>query len=271
MNELALFAGTGGGLLGGSLLGWRTLCGVEINPYCASVLAARQNDGLLPPFPIWDDVCTFDGKPWRGIIDVVSGGFPCQDISVAGRGEGITGPRSGLWREMARIVGEVRPRYVFVENSPAIVTRGLGVVLGDLAALGYDARWTVLGAADVGAPHQRERLWIVAHLNGLRESQPQGRKPDQWGRLGDSPKKIVSDPHQPRLEERQLRAGISPGKGCNDHWQNASLDDWWVTEPDLVRVVHGVPARVDRISALGNAQVPQCAAAAWRILTGPMK
>lgn len=169
MNELALFSGVGGGILGGHLLGWRTVCAVEIEPYPASVLLARQNDGILPPFPVWDDVSTFDGRPWRGIVDVVSGGFPCQDISVAGKGAGITGKRSGLWSEMARIIGEVRPQFVFVENSPALITRGLGTVIGDLAALGYDFRWTVLGAADVGAPHQRDRLWIVAHASdGIR-------------------------------------------------------------------------------------------------------
>ncbi len=170
MHELALFAGAGGGILGGHLLGWRTICAVEWEPYAAGVLLARQNDGLLPPFPIWDDVRTFDGRPWRGLVDVVSGGFPCQDISVAGKGAGIDGERSGMWAHMARIVGDVRPRYVFVENSPALVTRGLGRVLGDLAALGYDCRWTVLGAADVGAPHQRDRLWLVA--NALRHGQP---------------------------------------------------------------------------------------------------
>ena len=106
MNELALFAGAGGGILGGKILGWRTVCAVEWEPYPASVLCARQNDGLLPPFPIWDDVQTFDGKPWKGIIDVVSGGFPCQDISSAGQGAGIGGERSSMWKHMARIIGE---------------------------------------------------------------------------------------------------------------------------------------------------------------------
>ena len=161
MNELALFAGAGGGILGGHLLGWRTVCAVEWEPYPASVLCARQNDGLLPPFPIWDDVQTFDGRPWQGIVDVVSGGFPCQDISAAGKGAGIDGERSGMWKEMARIIHEVRPRFVFVENSPMLTSRGLGVVLGDLASMGFDAKWGVLGAADVGAPHQRDRIWIV--------------------------------------------------------------------------------------------------------------
>jgi len=162
MNELALFAGAGGGILAGELLGWRCICAVEFEPYCAAVLAQRQNDGVFPACPIWDDVRTFDGRPWRGRVDVVSGGFPCQDISAAGKGAGISGERSGLWAEFARIIGEVRPRFAFVENSPALTSRGLDRVLGDLAALGYDAEWGVLGAADVGAPHQRDRIWIVA-------------------------------------------------------------------------------------------------------------
>ena len=200
MNELALFAGAGGGILAGKLLGWRTVCAVEWEPYPASVLCARQNDGLLPTFPVWDDVQTFDGRPWQGIVDVISGGFPCQDISVAGKGAGINGTRSGMWTHMARIIGEVRPRFVFVENSPALLTRGLGVVLGDLAALGYDCRWTVLGAADVGAPHQRDRFWLVAHANSLRELQPQGGISDQWRRIGDCGAE-VADAYGERFQE----------------------------------------------------------------------
>jgi DNA (cytosine-5)-methyltransferase 1 len=165
MNELALFAGAGGGILGGKLLGWRTVCAVERDAYAAQVLAQRQNDGCLEPFPIWSDVCSFDGRPWRGIVDVVSGGFPCQDISSAGKGAGLDGERSGLWREMARIVGEVRPSHVLVENSPMLTLRGLGTVLGDLASLGFHASWGVLAASDVGAPHRRERIWIAAHTD----------------------------------------------------------------------------------------------------------
>lgn len=147
MNELGLFAGAGGGLLASRLLGWRTVCAVELDAHCQRVLAQRQRDGMLDPFPIWDDVRTFDGRPWRGLVDVISGGFPCQDISSAGARAGITGERSGLWREFARIIREVRPGYVFVENSPDLVTRGLGVVLGDLAALGFDARWELATSA----------------------------------------------------------------------------------------------------------------------------
>jgi DNA (cytosine-5)-methyltransferase 1 len=168
LREMALFAGAGGGILGGKLLGWETVCAVEWEPYPCGVLIARQNEGILSPFPIWDDVQTFDGRPWRGLVDVVSGGFPCQDISAAGKGAGITGERSGMWSHMARIIGEVRPRFAFVENSPMLTSRGLGTVLGDLAELGYDAEWCVLGADDAGAPHRRKRIWILAHTTSER-------------------------------------------------------------------------------------------------------
>lgn len=163
LRELALFAGAGGGILGGKLLGWRTICAVERDAYAAQVLAQRQNDGILEPFPIWSEVCSFDGRPWRGLVDIVSGGFPCQDISCAGRGAGIDGEKSGLWKEMSRIIGEVRPEYVFLENSPLLTRRGLGTVLGDLAEMGFDAEWGVLGASDIGASHKRERIWIMAY------------------------------------------------------------------------------------------------------------
>ncbi|MGQ1309366.1 DNA cytosine methyltransferase [Acinetobacter baumannii] len=165
MNELALFAGAGGGVLASYLLGWRTVCAVERDAYAAQVLAQRQNDGILEAFPIWSDITTFDGKPWQGIVDVISGGFPCQDISSAGKGAGIEGERSGLWSEMARIIGEVRPRYVFVENSPMLVSRGLTRVISDLAKMGYDAQWARFSASNFGAPHIRDRIWIVAYTD----------------------------------------------------------------------------------------------------------
>ena len=297
MNELALFAGAGGGILGGKLLGWRTVCAVECEPYAAAVLCARQNDGLLPPFPVWDDVRTFDGKPWRGLVDVVSGGFPCQDISAAGKGAGITGERSGLWREMARIIGEVRPRFAFVENSPALTRRGLGVVLGDLAELGYDARWGVLGAVDAGAPHKRNRIWIVANAmhewHGWREQQPQGSEGANdvadarhlcgrdWPKSGQAKStsttgcsKILGNSKCARLERANNFCGASESKQKPKKISSTSAPDfsgipraaWWATEPDLGRVAHGVAARVDRLKAIGNGQVPAVAALAWETL-----
>ena len=296
LNELALFAGAGGGILGGQLLGWRTVCAVELEPYPASVLCARQNDGLLPPFPIWDDIQTFDGKPWRGIVDVISGGFPCQDISAAGKGAGIDGERSGMWKHMARIICEVRPKFAFVENSPMLTSRGLGRVLGDLAEMGFDAKWGVLGAADIGANHQRDRIWIVAKWRG-QLPHAQHEKIRRWEQQQEGVKKS----HVPNTSNNRC------GKWANEykHWeQNAtpnagtygeekSLADtdsaqrqrnkcafgshtkhtnigssgWWETEPNVGRVADGVASRVDRLKAIGNGQVPLCAAIAWKILS----
>ena len=330
MNELALFAGVGGGILGGKLLGWLTVCAVENNPYAASVLVARQNDGSLPPFPVWDDVRTFDGLPWRGVVDMVSGGFPCQDISVAGKGAGIDGERSGLWGEMARIVGEVRPRFVFVENSPMLCSRGLGRVLGDLAALGFDAEWCVLGADDTifhsGNPcayHVRKRIWVLGYserngretrrndnaghdgaitaANGEhpvaladtaclgrtarrteragqrgasesggggssipdpdRQRQPQQERgvENERRRTGDGDCQIP-DPYDTRREEQRLAI-----TGATQH-PAVECGGWWDIEPAVGRVAHGVANRVDRLKAIGNGQVPDVAALAFKTL-----
>ena len=320
MNELALFAGAGGGILGGHLLGWRTVCAVEWEPYAACVLAARQNDGILPPFPIWDDVQTFDGRPWRGIVDVVSGGFPCQDISAAGRGAGIDGERSGMWSHMARIIGEVRPRYVYVENSPMLTSRGCYRVLGDLAEMGFDARWGVVSAAAVGAPHKRDRIWIVANSISSRAGsfcreigadrgrntgghepalrQAYGTNGADW--VGTASKTQSDDLAYAKClgwEKRTAKRRTYCDKeradnfgDCNSQMADAngtqckgiqfterattqhsdvSGAGWWSTEPDVGRVAHGVAARVDRLKAIGNGQVPLVAATAWRILNDP--
>lgn len=159
MNELALFAGAGGGLLASWLLGWRTVCAVEADGYRRSVLMARQDDGCLHPFPIWDDVRTFDGLPWRGRIDVVSGGFPCQAYSSAARGRNTA---DDLWPEMRRIVAEVAPRYVFAEN---VARRAIDAAADDLEAMGYQTRCIVLSASDLGGDHVRRRYWLLAHAD----------------------------------------------------------------------------------------------------------
>jgi DNA (cytosine-5)-methyltransferase 1 len=242
MNELALFAGAGGGILGGHLLGWKTVCAVEQDTYAASVLVARQNDGTLPPFPIWDDVCTFDGKAWKGIVEVVSGGFPCQDISVNGKGYGLEGERSGLWSEMQRICREVGPETIFVENSPMLVSRGLATVLWDLADMGYDAKWGCISADDMGAPHRRERIWIVAHSNSV-------------GRKGN-------------LCKQQIRSAKPSVQGSFAGTFQRWID---IPEPYGLRSSNGVAFGMDRIRCLGNGQVPRVAAAAFNILSGGIK
>lgn len=270
LRTLHLFAGAGGGILGDLLLGHRPICAVEIEPYCQQVLSARQKDGFLPWFPIYNDVATFDGRPWRGLVDVVSGGFPCQDISSAGKGAGITGERSGMWKEMARIIGEVRPRYVLVENSPVLTSRGLGVVLGDLAALGYDAEWGVLGAVHAGAPHQRERIWICANSNGFTngvEHAHEEKRNDHNGTISD-----VADTRKKRLQPTQEigqlgRFGftVNGHRGGGGSGQSTAAI-WWQSEPNVGRVAHGVAARVDRLKAIGNGQVPAVVRLAWHTL-----
>ena len=232
MNELHLFAGAGGGILGGMLLGHTCVCAVEIEQYPRKVLLQRQRDGILPRFPIWDDICTFDGKPWRGRVDVVCGGFPCQDISAAGKGAGIEGERSGLWGEMARIIGEVRPSYVFVENSPLLVGRGLARVLGDLAKMGFDATWGIVGADAAGLPHHRARLWLVADANGIQRGKSQ---------RGQGALRLPFRVEPPAVGE-------------------------WIPEPAILGENHGVAAIVDRCKAIGNGQVPAVAALAWGLL-----
>ena len=167
MNELALFAGGGGSILAGKIFGWRTVCAVEIDPGARQILLNRQRD-VLERFPIWDDIRTFDGRAWRGKIDVVTGGFPCQDISQCGNGAGIDGERSGLWVEMARVICEVMPSLVVVENSPMLTARGLGRVLADLARMGMDARWGVFRASTAGAAHHRSRIFMVAYPNSAK-------------------------------------------------------------------------------------------------------
>lgn len=240
MNELALFAGAGGGILGGHLLGWRCMCAVECDKYARNVLLARQQDGCLPKFPIWDDVRTFDGKPWRGVVDVVSGGFPCQDISSAGKGAGIEGARSGLWKEMARIVGEVRPHYAFVENSPLLIRRGLTTVLSDLAEMGYDAVWGIVSAADCGASHERKRLWVLASDTNCIRPQRGNRQ----------------EPCKKRGRLLAILAACKVFPRC--------IDD--IPKPWICRSGERLPNRVDRTRAIGNAQVPIVAATAWRRL-----
>ena len=247
MNELALFAGAGGGILGGKLLGWRTVCAVEIDAFARSVLLARQREGFLAAFPIWDDVTTFDGRPWNGFVDVVSGGFPCQDISAAGTGGGIRAERSGLWAEFARIIGEVQPRFVWVENSPVLIVRGLDVVCGDLAALGYDATWGVVGAQAAGAPQMRDRIWILAYANGLGRDQMQ-----EVAAMVKTPCTETGDEWNGRSvgDLRKLRGGLRP-----------------IADDHLLGVAERHPRGVEqRFRVVGNTQVPAVVRLAWGLL-----
>ena len=234
MRELSLFSGAGGGLLGTHLLGWRPVGYVEFNDYCQRVIRQRIIDGILPNAPIFGDIRTFISEgyaaSYQGMVDVITGGFPCQPFSNAGKQLGADDPRN-MWPSTIDAIRIIRPRYCLLENVAALVTNPyFGTIQGDLAESGYCVRWRRLSAAEVGAPHQRDRLWIMAHTDHAR------------------------------LEERER---------CTEaRWARTTIDgrDWWAVEPDLGRVATGVAHRVDRLKAIGNGQVPAVVAAAWHLL-----
>lgn len=200
---------------------------VEIDDYARRVLEKHW-----PDVPRWDDVRTFPPDDGDWSVDVLCGGFPCQDISVAGKGAGIAGARSGLWSEFNRIIRVLRPKYVIVENVPALTFRGLGRVLGDMAESGYNAEWKCIPVCDFSLPHIRERVWIVAYRHGERKLQP------GWG-----------------LEYK--RRWISDrGKAI----------DWILSRGGVLRSFDGIPARLDRVKCLGNAVVPQVAEFIGRLI-----
>ncbi len=272
MNELALFAGAGGGILASKLLGWKTVCAVERDRYARSVLLARQNDGILDPFPVWDDVRTFDGKPWRGLVDVVSGGFPCQDISIAramfGR-SGLAGKRSGLVYEMLRIVDQVRPRYVFGENSPELEKNGIDEISKHLREIGYSCRYCVLGADDAGGLHRRKRLWFLAYTNS--EGLERYSRDAYSGKPGEKTRQ-APDAAVCRCPFCGYRMATDDRYGCpNCNGEGFDYSDCWQEIlPGITGMADGVAHRVDRLRAIGNGQVPAVAASAWVMLHGTL-
>ncbi|WP_374029798.1 DNA cytosine methyltransferase [Bdellovibrio bacteriovorus] len=365
LNGLDLFTGIGG--LTDALSPWVhpvTYC--ERDRYAQSVLLSLMASGTIVNAPIWDDVSSLDPQFFNlQPIDIIYGGFPCQDISTAGAGAGLEGKRSGLFFEIVRLVRELRPRFVFLENVPAITVRGLDRVLMEFNALGYDCRWTIVSAAEFGAPHLRERWFLLAHANGDRgglESRgisgssrknstftfPSGSKLTIAG--PNDPEQLVSrtiryvenalaDPVSeglsPQWNSRRISAPSSEGPsaelkrggrapagnvanpeserfgktwgnksdgstersgGCSSQMANAesvrshegrhgfgtspadSISNfgsehfggipWWAVEPNVGRVAHGIPHRVDRIKGLGNAVVPLQAREAFKRLSG---
>jgi len=226
MRVLDLFAGIGGFSLGLERAGMRTVGFCEIDPYCRRVLARHW-----PNVPCHDDIRTF--RPPAGSADVVCGGFPCQDISFAGGGAGLAAPRSGLWTEFARIIGAIRPRFAIVENVAALLGRGMGGVLGDLAGIGYDTEWSVVSACSLGAPHVRRRVFIVAYPNGQH-----GRE-RIWNSLA---------------QEGGALQTINGGPRYRPGWRA-----WLANPSELYGGANGLPQGMERNRALGNAIVPQIA------------
>lgn len=245
MKTMHLFAGVGGGILCDLILGHTPVVAVEWDAYACKALRERAKDGWFPGLRVWEgDVRLFDPSEYAGVVDCIHAGFPCTDVSTAGKQAGV-GPetRSGLYREVLRIAGVVRPQYLFLENVAAIVANGLGTVLGDLAALGYSAEWTCLRASDVGAAHARDRWWLLAYAECIAFNK----------QFGIAEKR--------RWSGKAKQAWVGNGKGNGNKF--------WSCEPRVGRVAHGVANCMDRLKGIGNGQVPLQAAAAWKILGGP--
>ena len=264
----SLFSGIGGLELGleRAIPGAHTVWQVEQDEYARAVLAKH-----------WPNARRYEDVKEAGAhnlepVDVICGGFPCQDISVAGKGAGLDGARSGLWTEYARIVRELRPRYVVVENVAALLSRGMGRVLGDLAALGYDATWDCVPAAAVGAHHRRDRLFLVAwSVSDANSSTIRHRaKRTKGGRhyiQGQRQPKFRHNGASQFMAYADSKRKLQPRKLCGQEWRRSiNRCRPWTVEPCVGRVATGVPRRVDRLRCLGNAVVPQVAEVVGRVI-----
>ena len=261
LRSIELCAGYGGFTLGLRDYGISTVAYVERDSYAAAVLVARMEEERLDQAPIWDDLCTFDGTAWRGRVDLITAGFPCQPFSTSGKRRGLDDER-WIWPNIAKIIADVRPQYVFLENVPGLVRAGLGHVLADLAELGFDAEWGVLSAAAVGAPHRRQRVWILAHAAGTRRGRfwPERSEP-----AGDC---AVTDSVGPLDHPR---GGPTIGGGFPPRPED---EMGWVLwrgsggpQPAVRRGPNGRPEGLaDALHLGGNGLVPQVAAEAFRQL-----
>lgn len=261
MNVLDLFSGIGGFSIGLERAGMRTVAFCEIEPYCRAVLAKHW-----PQVPCHSDVRELESNRLGQRIDLICGGFPCQDISFAGDGAGLVGARSGLWSEFHRLISEIRPSWAIIENVSALRARGLEQVLRELAAIGYDAEWYCIPACAVGAPHQRDRIWIIAYPR----SDSHEPRLERWLRaeLRECADELsaralgahVSDADVAGQQQHTQLDGytLSAEQGARGHDSDRrSCPSWWSSESGIQRVADGVPGRVDRLRAIGNAVVPQ--------------
>jgi DNA (cytosine-5)-methyltransferase 1 len=292
---LDLFAGIGGFSLGLERAGFQTVGFCEIDPFAQAVLKKHW-----PDVPCHDDVETYDFQ--EGCADVITAGFPCQDISFAGAGAGLAGARSGLYRHVIRALRLVRPKFAILENVAALLSRGMGTVLGDMAEIGFDAEWHCIPASAVGAPHRRDRIWIIAnpgseqHEGGcapisgalaselsqaylahtsceLRDGSGAIPKQGGWDEFAGGGKNVadalrfsVKGKFTSRADPQEWEiSGERSARPCRDGL------GWWAVEPDVGRVASGIPARVDRLRTLGNTVVPQVVETIGRAILASME
>jgi len=293
VNHGSLFSGIGGFDLAAQWCGWQNIFQVEINNFCQKVLIKN-----FPAVKRYKDIKEFDGTEYRGAIDIISGGFPCQPFSVAGKRKGTEDDRS-LWHEMFRIIKEIKPHWIVGENVAGIVNMELNNVLADLEGEGYETQTFIIPACAVGAPHRRDRVWIVANNEkqfnwqdlsksnkrqvqefrncveqanicysvsesrwqepktgmGMERNVLQGQEWQENSNRVETPGNDVANSESKRLE-RSNATGNTCTNGRNLQY---TRNNWWSTEPDVGRVAHGIPRRVDRLKSLGNAIVPQVA------------
>lgn len=284
MRELSLFTGCGGGLLGSKLLGWTTLGYVEREPYRCRALAQRIADGILDDAPIYcGDVREFIrggyADSYAGLVDVVSGGFPCQPFSVAGLQLAEADERN-CWPETIEIVRRIRPRFGWFENVPGLLRLAYWqTICRDLREAGYEMRHCILGGDDVGAPQVRKRLWILAHAN---QNGSQARTPDADTRQeGNAAITLNGGAHVANPDEAGREQYLRPCTNGAEHDASEcpGRADWWrddpaepgqTTFPHVDRVVNGLAYRVDRLAAIGDGQIPAVVATAWRRMTTPI-
>jgi DNA (cytosine-5)-methyltransferase 1 len=255
INGLSLFSGIGG--LDVALSEWvKPIAYCEIDPYCQSVLLQRMQEENLPKAPIWDDIRSLDLEEIRGAIpmdiQIIYGGFPCQDISCAGTGKGLEGERSKLFFEIVRLAKEIKPKFLFLENVPTITAKSGLRVVREITSLGYDCRWCIISAASVGALHLRKRWFLLA------KSQHNGSSsyPEDISKKENSKTMSLSS-------EREAW-----GNHLREYWPFASRDDWKKSVSNVYRIADGLPCKMDRFRALGNSVVPQQAKQAFKILMG---
>jgi len=313
MNELSLFSGYGGFSLGLRLAGLqtRTVAYVEWEKYPQEILKARIKDGYLDDAPIFADISSFRGEQFRGMVDIITAGFPCQPHSVAGLQRGANDDRN-KWPDTLRVIREVGPRIVVLENVPGLASaskkRGTpaygGTVVGELASLGYSVHWQTLGAGDVGAPHRRKRWWCIgvadsegecsqwfkSEGSGSREPQEETGNRGRDGQLADSTKQglegVGNNGHQEGWQEPHgsvgLRSGAipvwPPSPSDTDGWERVIRERPDLSpaltkeaEPQFRGVVDGRSRRVDELKALGNGIVPAVLAEFLHRVLGPQE